>query len=79
MTTGEDPPTAVGSDQDGEDPDLRRDMVAEIAKSGHGGAGGKRQGSSRVKNREVENEMVVEPERDGEPPIPATEPTLARG
>ena len=30
--------------------------------------------SSRPKNREVENEMVKVPAREGEPPRPATEP-----
>ena len=30
--------------------------------------------SQRPKNREVENEMVCPPEREGEPPRPMTEP-----
>jgi hypothetical protein len=29
---------------------------------------------TRPKNREVENEMVQPPEREGKPPRPATEP-----
>jgi hypothetical protein len=34
---------------------------------------------SRPKNREVENEMVKVPPREGEPPRPATEPAKTSG
>jgi hypothetical protein len=33
--------------------------------------------ASRPKNREVENEMVKVPPREGEPPRPATEPNAS--
>ena len=63
----------IGSGQDGEDPNLRSDTIAERDKPGlHGGAGAPGW-LPRAKNREVENEMVGKPEAEGEPPKPATE------
>jgi hypothetical protein len=62
-----------GSPQDGEDPNRRSDAISERDKPGlHGGAGAPGW-LPRAKNREVENEMVGEPEKEGEAPKPATE------
>lgn len=67
--------THVGSRQDGEDPHIRTETEAEIARpASHGGAGAPVH-RSRPKNREVENEMVKVPEKKGKPPKSATDPT----
>jgi hypothetical protein len=64
----------VGSQQDGEDPNLRSDMKTERNDPGLHGGSGSPGWSGRPKNREVENEMIGERKHEGEAPSPATEP-----
>jgi len=66
--------TTIGSHQDGEDPNLRSDQLTERNQLGrHDGVASSGR-TGRPKNREVENEMIAPPKREGVPPKAATEP-----
>jgi len=68
---------AAEHDSNAEDPMFRADTYSEIRNPGSHGDGaspGAPHPEQRPHNREVENEMVEEPDDEGEPPRPATEP-----
>lgn len=55
-------------------PNRREDMLTERDRPGLHGGEGSPDSTGRPKNREVEDEMVKLPAKDGKPPKPATEP-----